>query len=461
VVTFIGGILCAFALLLYVGTRPGSRRAGVYLPDFYIATLLTYSVGAIFTYVSGDYVGDEQVVLMSELALLTGSVGAFLGALALSPSYPADYGRQNLAVWQLGRGEEAAIYGGLVVSGLACLIFIVAIVRNGDVSYLLWQAFSVDQSGTLLEARKTITNGTSGYFAPGFVKQFRDILVPILTCAVILVASRQRIRFSLKVIVLGITVVAAVAMLLTGVRSTLFLFFIALFIARALAQRAHQLHNPQHKKRRQLVFLVIALLVYGVLTVLLGRVSGDEGYGTQSLHVFLNLVDRVIMAAPRENMMSFPFWSGLGPTHGHYWLIDLRGILPGAGEVSLSNLLHEYNGGSIEGNSSPGLPVDVWLNSGWPGLAVVPVLYGLFLCWFDLALTRLRSPIAFGTKVVLALALLQIYTPFGFVLYGGLASLMLYAWLKIVHRQRRPHAKTSTYVNPPRYSSSSSCVRLR
>ncbi|MGE5563257.1 MAG: O-antigen polymerase [Bacillota bacterium] len=425
-------IPCVLALLYYAVARPGLRRAGISLPTFYLAGLVIYTIGSFAVFSEGGYGGGHAVTLMAEAALFSATVGTIIGVLLFERSYPADYTSQTLRSWTLTRGEQTGLYWGLTLSAVVCLGFSVEVLRNQAISSLLADVFSVSDSKSLLQARKAITTGAEGYFAPGIVKQFRDLLVPILLSATILISTRQRLSTGQKAIVTIAGVSALTAMLLSGVRSNLFLFFIALYVAYAVAQRVYG-KMSRRKKRLQILFVLAAVGLYGVLTVLLGRVDAYESRSSMTLDVLGNLADRIIVTVPRINIDTYLFWVNLGPSYGAQWLADLRGILPGAPDVTLYNVLHQYIGGSLEGNASLGLPVDVWINWGWIGVVIFPALYGIFLVYFDCKLAVMRSPIAFGTKIVFALALAKIYSPIGFVLYGGGISILLYLgllWLR-------------------------------
>lgn len=436
---------CLAAVIVYWVTRPGMRRSGIYLPDFVMIGLLAYVVGAASVYYAGGSRAAHTVTLMAEIALLSGSTGMVVAALFLKQRYPKDYVQHSLIHWRCGVYEQRLIYWGLIFSASVCALFSIEVLLNKSVSALLAGVLATNSdANNLLQARKAITSGIEGYFAPGFVKQFRDILVPILLSAVMLMATRTSLSGGQMMIALGTAGIAFIAMLLTGVRSNLFLFFIALFVARTQAHRAYALVSrvatPKRKKRSRgsVIFVIIALVVYGTLTVLLGRINEQGHNGYIAFNVIGDLFDRVIMTVPRENIRSYAFWYDIGPTFGGYWYSDLFGILPGVGPTGLSNLLHKYNGGSIEGNSSLGLAVDVWLNWGWVGLIIVPMLYGVFIAYFDCLLANTRSAVSFGIKVVLALALVKIYSPFGFILYGGMASILLYIGLNAIRARARP-----------------------
>ncbi len=293
-----------------------------------------------------------------------------------------------------------------------------------------------------LGARKAITNSTEGYFAPGYVKQFRDIFAPILFSAIMVIATRKPLTGKRIAFILLVGLSVFVAMLLTGIRSSLFLFCVTLFIAFRLAQGGHTGRGRKFARvsksgrNKALIFGVLALLLYGFSTVLLGRVDAAASPFELVFSVVSNLFDRVVLTVPRENILSYELWSNLQASNGEYWLTDLRGALPGYQGITLSNLIHSYLGGSIEGNSVLGMPADIWVNWGWGGLIVFPILYAFFLNYFDCQLARMRSPLAFGIKATLALGLVQIYSPFGFLLYGGAAALIVFAGAKLLEKRK-------------------------
>lgn len=449
------GFACFLALAIYGLSRPGMRRSGIYLPDFVILQLVAYAAGASLVLADDPSSAAETVLLMAGLALISTCAGFAIGAALLKRKYPRQYSQNILVQWSFGRGEEKSIYWGLAICLVVCAFFSFQVLRNGAVGSLITQAFqdSVSESGSLLQARKLITTGGEGYFAPGFVKQFRDNLLPILLSAIILISQRKRLNSGQVALVLVAGAMAVLAMLLAAVRSNLLLLFVVLFIARAQAQGAFgQIERVSRRRggrrwRSSWIFLVIALAVYGVLTVMLGRIQNEGGVGVQAFDAIANLIDRAMIAVPRENISSYSFWVHLGPSYGSYWLADLRGILPGAGGIGLSNLLHQYNGGSIEGNSSLGMAVEVWLNWGWAGLLVIPAMFGLMINYLDFILSRMRSPVSFGIKCFLAIQLINIFSPFGFFLYGGVLVILLYVGLMMLRGSERVSSPVPSVSN--------------
>jgi hypothetical protein len=434
-------ILCLVTLGYYAAARPGMKRSGIYLPDFFLAGIASYALGAGVIYATEGGESAHAVTMMAQVALLSACIGLIIGSKMLRARYPDDYVRHNLVQWRFGRGEESAIYLGLLAGAAICAVFSAGVLLNNTLVSLLSDALSIVEPGSLLQARKAITTGSEGYFAPGIVKQFRDILIPILIGAVILIVTRQSLNSIQRVIVWGTVALALFAMILTGVRSNIFLFFIGLFVARTLAQRAYGPRKTVRRKgksRRHLLYVLLGLVAYGTLTVLLGRTESAGGFIGLPVEIVADLFDRIVLTVPRENIGSHPLWSALNLSPGEEWLSDLRGILVKSWDPALATLLHMYLGGGSEGHSSLGLPADVWLNWGWAGLVIIPMGYGLFITYFDCRLTNLRSPVAFGIKVVLALALVKIYNPYGFILYGGMTSILLYLGLRMLRGDDRP-----------------------
>jgi hypothetical protein len=172
------------------------------------------------------------------------------------------------------------------------------------------------------------------------------------------------------------------------------------------------------------VAIVLLFVAYGLLTVLLGRANPDLSLAGMIANIFVNLIDRIVLAAPRENLLTFEIWQSLGPTYGESWLADLGGILPGVRE-SLSNILHSATGGSLQGNSPLGLAADVWLAWGWAGVVLIPFFYAFAVGLLDMLLLSNRSAIFFALKIYLFVVLPICYSPYLFVLYGGAAALIL------------------------------------
>ena len=143
------------------------------------------------------------------------------------------------------------------------------------------------------------------------------------------------------------------------------------------------------------------------------------------------LAHRAVIAVPRENTLSYAYWSSQPHAPGSGWLTDLGGIMPGT-QSQLSNELSDVNKGGSQGNSPLGLATDVFYNWGWLGVIIVPALYALGFLWLDIALTASRSGLTSAAKIFIFFSIPLMYSPFMFVLYGGFVAvgILCYAWLR-------------------------------
>lgn len=445
---FLMAVIDILLASLYVMASPRRRRVGLYLPDFYIAGIALYAIGAINAVYLEGIVYAQPLVEMALLALGSGLIGATAAAMTLAKRNPTDYFHQILVKENSDPSEKALIRFGLIFSAAVCILFVVMTLRTSAISELLSLSSLFDESSSASRLRKTLTAGTEGYFAPGFVKQFRDILAPIFLIALGVIASKPNARPSSRIYVFGIIGIVLFSMLVAGIRSNIISLFLALYIGGLYSARIKQHHRPVilswWQRHRSKALLLIAFLLYFLLSNLLGRTASNGSLFSSLFDSLMSLFERIVLTVPRENAQSFNFWSPLGPTNGSLWLDDLKSALPGSrvSGTGLSNILHNINGGSIQGNSPLGLPADVWMAWGWPGLCIIPCIYGVCLGFFDNVLTRVRSAIFFGTKIVLAIALLYIYSPFGFLLYGGAASVILVIVVSFLRSRRSQDAQT-------------------
>lgn len=459
-------LACAIPFAIYWHSRPGLKRSGLYLPDFVVLGQATYVIGAAYCLFVLDFHYAEEVLTIGCVAFLFLCAGFAVGSRLSRRKYPRDYVSESLADFRLAKGEQTLIYLGLIPCIVVCGVFSAQILASGGLAALLpsFNNLGRADSVNLLAARKAITNSTDGYFAPGYVKQFRDLIAPILLTAIMLLSTRKRLSGPRFLLAAATLVVILVAMLLAGVRSNIFLLFVAFILAFWFIQQVRQRRRGNVRKPRKrgsmrnIALIGAGLFAYGTLSVLLGRLEAGGSPFTLAFNVVFNLFDRVVLTVPRENILSYELWSSLQSSSGEFWRADLMGVLPGSRGVALSNLLHNYLGGSIEGNSVLGMPADIWINWGWGGVVVFPLIYALFITLIDVQLTRFRSPIAFGVKIIFATVLVQIYSPFGFLLYGGAVAIIALLGAKMLHAQktlrRMPPTANMPHACPPtpRYS---------
>jgi hypothetical protein len=392
----------ALLLLAFATARlTVARRLPWRLHEFLVLWVAIYWLGAFTLMFVEEGASATAFATIASIALGSATAGALVAlALALRREVPAPA--------PVGPGELRAATIGGVVSALVCAAFVAAVLRNEELALLL--AAVVTGDGSFLEYRLTMSTGGALYLAPGYVKQFRDVLLP--TALVTLAASgATRARW----LVPALSAFGLAAAVLSGER---FVIMIHIFAAGA----AYML-RPQRRGRVGVVAPVVAgaaiFAAFVGATVLLGRAEGVEGFGGLIVATGKGLFERVIVAAPRENSLGFLVWGAAAPTWGETWAADLAGILPGV-QVNLSNELHELLGGSAQGASPLGLPADLFLAWGHPGVALLPCAFVLALHALDDAVLRSRLALAHIFRLLLVPLTFAWYSPFLFVLNGGL-----------------------------------------
>lgn len=407
-------------VITYVYLRFKVRPKGWFLPDAYIVGIGMYTIGATTVTYGHDVVAGKDVVLMAYTTLSSALIGCIAFIALFGSSYKNISLDLRFKTLGYGRIEKFGVFIGLLSCVLVCFLFMYTISRNEVVINLL--SFGSDAGGGLLAARKAMTSGSDGYFAPGFVKQFRDILGPIFLIALMLIDTNRPAAAKHRRIFYGVLSIIIVSMILSGIRSILVVLLLSLFVARSFIIK----RSDEKKRKSTMIYFVLFILTcYGALTFFLGRAKEEGSVFEIVLGIIPNLFERVFIAAPEANILTYSFWGVVGPTNGLSWVEELASVMPGMKEFGWSNQLHSLTGGSEQGNAPLGMPADLWFAWGWKGILIGPLFYSIFLGFFDMLLMSKRSVVLISIKIYMMVSLLKIYSPFGFVLYGGAASVIL------------------------------------
>jgi hypothetical protein len=303
--------------------------------------------------------------------------------------------------------EQSIALGVAAVAACICLIFVYTVIYNEQLALML--ASVITGEGEFLDYRLTMSTGGAVYLAPGYVKQFRDVLLPaaILTFAVF--ASTPK-----RWVVLALGVIGTAAALLSGERSVLMIYvftFGAVFYLRP----------GRSTRTRWLVPTIVACAVFAAFigsTMLLGRADADSSVASLLATSAGSLFDRVVLTVPRENALGMSVWGPMSPTWGRTWLADLAGILPGV-QTGLSNELHELLGGGPSGSAPLGLPADIYLAWGIGGVAIVPFLFSLMIQAVDELLLASNLALLRVLRITIVPLTFNWFSPFLFILNGG------------------------------------------
>jgi hypothetical protein len=183
---------CLPALVLFAFMRPQWRHIGPSLLDSFVIGLCLFALGSILVWIEG-LAESESVMRMAISTALSGILGASLWSYLLASRVARLKFFADAKQFSADANEHFTITVGFAISTLVSLILLVAVFFHPHIRTLLLDAFLLGADG-LNEARIAISSGTDGYFAPGYVKQFRDIIVPILCVAAILCDGTYRYR---------------------------------------------------------------------------------------------------------------------------------------------------------------------------------------------------------------------------------------------------------------------------
>ena len=300
--------------------------------------------------------------------------------------------------------------------------------------------FIGDTGISIIELRLGFATGEDGYFAPGYIKQLRDILLPLSALLVLFSIPRS----SRRLILLFLLIVPTVAILIisSGERGPVLVFLLGTTYAAFLS-----VHLGVASKRTIVAPLLTVAVVGGLIFSALTSTYTTRKYEDTSAGIIL--LDRLVTTVPAENSASYPVWQSGAPYPGAGWINELATILPGK-RVVLSALLHEELGGGDKGNSLLGMWMDVFFNFDWVLGVIVALFMGVFFATYShwVNRRRIKSPTAAICGLWISITMLNVYSPFGFVLYGPFilsVLLILFSWRRRSERMNsslRPLAST-------------------
>jgi oligosaccharide repeat unit polymerase len=321
----------------------------------------------------------QPVDRMHAFVMLVGLLAFMIGALARDRSRPIVNTRswwQGPAVVESGRRFWLAIGGLLVTSLVITALYYRAVGSNIFLESLL----SMTQTGAPLanveNMREQFYRGST-YFAPGYVNQFKNIILPFLTTYFFL---RFRVTQNRTDRLIGTMLLpaAVLSLLGTGQRGAFadWIVFSVVFTLAALPRKL--------AKRTALYLLTGGLVVFGMGTFFLGR-------GPQSFNVRLN--DQPVLAVMAEvwergvwgnqetAVVGFRYIYTRPQVWGGDWLQSLSQLLPknmfpDKSATSLPLDIFEILYGGRGGTAPPSLWGSIWYNFGPVGIVIVPLLMG-------------------------------------------------------------------------------------
>lgn len=220
------------------------------------------------------------------------------------------------------------------------------------------------------------------YLAPGYVNQFKNMLLPLATIFLGLRAHLQKRRLE-RLIVLAVLVPACVIGLLgTGQRGAFIMVGLVTLVAINAAL-------PRLEAMRVNVAVLAALACLVILsTVFLGRTIHAIDDVKDVGHVFLELFRRISYDQQIGAVVGFRYIYEVPVQWGREWLMALLGVLPSFSGSMLSHEIYYELFGTSRGTAPISIWGSIWHNFGPAGIAIVPAFIGATYQWTFLRLTR-------------------------------------------------------------------------
>ncbi len=402
----------------YIAVRRVSGRPAIYTPDAFVFATGSHTIGALIIRGTHETAAIQHISMAAFISFFSAILFTVIVVAVTRPNKPL------LISSYFNRDQNYRL--ALMLVAFANLGIIAGLLLNPAISRLIIAAFFLTDETSLLVVRKAITASTEGYMSPGLIKLVRDVISPIVFVSFILSTPKAH-----RSTLLWFSVICAlVGILIGGQRFPMLLVIVAL----AIGFNSRLMIDGRQSKfglKKILLYSVGVLFVFYLMSSLLGRTeeggTGPEAIWWSVASIFI----RIFSTVPLEAEKTFEFWSTIGPTWGLSWLSDLAILLPGKASGSLSSELHQLGGGSAEGNAPLFFAIDAWFAFGWFGVPLASFLFVLLLNTLDTILWTYRSPRNDAARIVLYLNVPLMYSPFLFLLYGGLIVLVIVFWTLI------------------------------
>ena len=323
--------------------------------------------------------------------------------------------------------------GFLIMLVLGVLSLVISLYFAVAVGYYvpLEAALTYADIGSLAASARTYSNlrtavyyGGEKYLAPGYVAQFKNILLPLVVYLLyfrVIVLKRCLERVALAIL----SVVTILLLSLTGQRYPVVLFGV-MFTLLVYWQNREKLAALSSKA---LLFLTIGLvaLYYCVSTFLMARRITDYDIGVKSLFYPISELGRVLFSGARVqlNIALYLFQVYSSPVWGQNWIRGLADLLPGH-RIGFSQELHQLVYGSLRGSVGLGLWGEIWLNFGWIGVLFVPLLLGMAMQRFTISFYRGKKTIIRTVVFIYAGWIISAFRSPVQLFSEGFVTLMLY-----------------------------------
>ena len=284
--------------------------------------------------------------------------------------------------------------------------------------------YSIMSGQDLIEDPATMrlySYATDVYFAPGYVNQFKNNLLPLSVCYMALRSVLLGRHRGLVVAVL-LSPVVIILLLGTGQRGAFVIATICFIIFLLTA-------FPRMKRRYIILPGVLFVILFMVSSLIIGRGSSELKDASDLLLLFEELFNRVLQGNQHAGLAGFRYFYAMPTAWGAEWLAEVRQMIPGLKDpnyIATSGIIFEILFGSMRGTSPLTLVGSLWLNFHIIGVTLMPLLLGILY-------QTVYHHLVMGPKTLFRLLIFSaIAGVLGIWSVGGIANLLLNGLAAIV-----------------------------
>lgn len=351
-----------------------NRKRWLFNPSYIWVFLQTFFFVGTVINIDPDLISDRVLVNVMFFGLLSFLFGTLLVDLMWENS------RSKITQWWsrtlTNDDVNPLIIWGLLYTSIAINILYYQkigynIFTTSIREYFIFGNGPIDNIATL----RLSTYGTIAgrYLAPGYVNQFKNILLPMLSALLAANYLLRKNRSLYKNIFFVLLAILNIVFLLgTGQRA-------ALVYALAIIVLFFWVVLPRHMMvRLNSTLLIFGVILFLIQTFFLGRAENVSVLNVNGISL---LVKDSILRFTTNNqvsgIISFRYVYDLPIQHGSDWLKSLLELLPGQRQsLSLAKIIYELRYGSYRGTSPPSLWGSIWYNFGIMGIIIIPALLG-------------------------------------------------------------------------------------
>lgn len=362
--------LVFYAALLVAYTIVAGKRGGLANPDGFFVLFNSIALLGTALLVSAD--GDATDERYFHLVLFSCAVYVFASMLVRLSIRPMTVARVAEDLKSVPITFLLPLY---VLSAGVSIAYYLAV---GHITLVDSLAAQVSGSSYDAATQRLASYAGSRYLFPGYVNQFKNALLPVLTLALIHRMWIMRLKYRL-VISAALLLFMFVMVAGTGQRAAL----VIVLLAYAVTLRTARLMSGM----RMALAGVGMLICFSFLTLLLGRNEAQLATASGSLGKLQVMSDaiwsRVVMENPSSGLAAFRYTEAIPPPRywGAEWVADISGVLPGSRGSDLANRVFEMLYGTDRGTAPASLWGGAYYNFGLLGTTVLVLVLAVVINW--------------------------------------------------------------------------------